>query len=87
MISRKDFAGHPDVLAWPAGRLIAIDPLETDEKPVLAGKANEIVVGRGVHPEAGGLLVKRGQCSGIRAVERDRRQLHCPGHRQLLGGK
>ena len=61
-----------------------VGSLEADEEPVLEGEAGEVGGGLRVELEAGGLLVERGQRSGVGAVERDRGQLHCQGHWQAF---
>jgi hypothetical protein len=73
-------------LGWPGRCLVVVGSLEADEEPVLAGEPGEIVARVRVELEAGGLMVERGQCPGVGAVERDRRQLHVQGHRQLRRG-
>lgn len=60
-------------LVRPARGLIVIDPLETDAEPVPAGEPGEVTVGFVVEFEPGGLLIERGQCQWVGAVECYRR--------------
>lgn len=71
-------------LVGPARSPVAVDPLKTDEEPVLAVEAREVGVRFRVRFKAGGLLIERSQSERIGAIERYRNQLHL--HRHGISG-